>query len=170
MNRTLTTGCTKLLRIAASVILLSSIAACGNKQANAPSSQPNAAAPQASTAPQNAAATTVEVVETEMAIKLSKTTVPQGPVQFVVKNQGKVPHEMVLLKTDLPLDQLPTKNDGKFDEQAKSVKEIIEIEEDELKSGGSKSVSVPLSKGRYVVVCNVGKHFEKGMKTALTVQ
>lgn len=141
--------------------------ACNKEQASEPESSPAvSAAPQSA---KKSAPTKVTVTETEMAIKLSPTTVPAGPVQFVVSNKGKVPHEFVLLKTDLPLDKLPTKA-GKLDEKNKQLKAIAEVEEDDLKKGATKPLKVVLSKGRYVVICNVGNHFEKGMKAAFTVQ
>ncbi|MGV0026137.1 plastocyanin/azurin family copper-binding protein [Phormidesmis priestleyi] len=144
--------------------------ACNKEQASEPESSPAV-----STAPQSASAkksalTKVTVTETEMAIKLSPTTVPAGPVEFVVSNKGKVPHEFVLLRTDLPLDKLPTKTGGKLDEKNKQLKAIAEVDEDDLKKGATKPLKVILSKGRYVVICNVDNHFEQGMKAALTVQ
>ena len=165
----------KVLVLLASMMVLYGVAACdSNKQADNNSS--NTASNNTATQPNTAASpkaagavSKVEVAETEMAIKLTPNTVPQGPVDFVVRNEGKVGHEMVLFKTDVPLDKLPTKG-GKLDEGSKSLKKITEVEEDNLKSGANKTVRVPLSKGKYVVICNVGKHFEKGMKAALTVQ
>ncbi|KAM3092986.1 plastocyanin/azurin family copper-binding protein [Phormidesmis sp. 146-35] len=144
--------------------------ACKKEQASKPEASPAVSAvPQGATA-KKSALTKVTVTETEMAIKLSQATVPAGPVEFVVSNKGKIPHEFVLLRTDLPLDKLPTKIGGELDEKNKKLKMIAEVEEGDLKKGATKPLKVVLSKGRYVVICNVGNHFEKGMKAALTVQ
>jgi uncharacterized cupredoxin-like copper-binding protein len=104
-----------------------------------------------------------------MSIQLSSTTVPAGSVEFVVENQGKMPHEFVVLKNDLKDKKLPLKGD-KLDEDAKGLKKIAEIGEDKLKSGATQQLKVNLTPGRYLIVCNVGDHFNKGMKTELTVK
>jgi uncharacterized cupredoxin-like copper-binding protein len=156
-----------ILLVVAAALAVGTIA-CNKEQASEPESSPSAA-PQSAPV-KKSALTKVTVTETEMAIKLSQTTVPAGPVEFVVSNKGKVPHEFVLLRTDLPLDKLPTKTGGKLDEKNKQLKAIAEVGEDDLKKGATKPLKVVLSKGRYVVICNVGNHFEEGMKAALTVQ
>jgi uncharacterized cupredoxin-like copper-binding protein len=116
-----------------------------------------------------ATATKINAVEKEMSIQLSSTTVPAGSVEFVVENQGKMPHEFVVLKNDLKDKKLPLKGD-KLDEDAKGLKKIAEIGEDKLKSGATQQLKVNLTPGRYLIVCNVGDHFNKGMKTELTVK
>jgi uncharacterized cupredoxin-like copper-binding protein len=158
-----------ILLVVAAALAVGTIA-CNKEQASEPENSPAV-----STAPQNATAkksalTRVTVTETEMAIKLSQNTVPAGPVEFVVSNKGNIPHEFVILRTDLPVDKLPTKAGGKLDEKNKQLKAIAEVEEDDLKKGATKPLKTVLSKGRYVVICNIGNHFKEGMKAALTVQ
>lgn len=104
-----------------------------------------------------------------MTIQLSSATAPAGPVEFVIKNDGKIPHEFVVLKNDLPDKTLPLKGD-QLDEKAKDLKSVGEVGEDKLKSGVTQTLKVNLSPGRYLIVCNVGKHFMKGMKTEFTVK
>ncbi|MCX7593279.1 MAG: cupredoxin domain-containing protein [Fischerella sp.] len=110
----------------------------------------------------------VQVTIKEMAVQLSKSTVPAGPVEFVANNQGNLDHEMVVIKTDLPLDQLPLKGD-RLDED-KAGKKFGEIEEDELTSGATKTLTVNLTPGRYLIICNLPGHFQAGMRTFLTVK
>ena len=130
-------------------------------------SAPTAAASPAATAASGA--TKINVTETEMAIKLSQTTAPAGPIEFVVKNGGAVTHEFVVLKASVPDAKLPLKA-GKLDEEGKGVKHVAEISEDDLKSGASKTLTTKLTPGRYVLICNVDDHFKQGMKADFTVK
>jgi uncharacterized cupredoxin-like copper-binding protein len=75
-----------------------------------------------------ATATKIDATLKEMAIQLSSTTAPAGVVEFVVRNEGKVPHEFVVLKNDLKDKNLPLKGE-KLDEDAKGLKNVGEIDE-----------------------------------------
>lgn len=161
----------KIFFLAAVVSLLW---ACGNNTAQTTPSNSPTATNSAQTTPANSpsatssAATKIQVTATEMKFQLSQSTVPAGTVEFVVTNKGKMPHEMVVIKTDLPLDKLPLKGD-KLDED-KAGQKIGEIEDDELKSGITKTLKVNLTPGKYLIVCNLPGHFKAGMRTFLTVQ
>lgn len=115
-----------------------------------------------------ATATEVMVTEKEMEIQLSPVTAPAGLVEFVVSNQGQLPHEMEIIKTDLPFAQLPLKGD-RLDTK-KAGQEFAEIEEDELTSGATKSIQINLTPGRYLIECNLPGHFQAGMKAQFIVQ
>lgn len=108
------------------------------------------------------------VTEKEMEIQLSPVTVPAGLVEFIVSNQGQLPHEMEIIKTDLPFDQLPLKGD-RLDTK-KAGQEIAEIEEDELTSGVISSLRINLTPGKYLIECNLPGHFQAGMKAQFIVQ
>ncbi|MBW4568728.1 MAG: cupredoxin domain-containing protein [Tolypothrix carrinoi HA7290-LM1] len=148
--------------------------ACGNDTAQTtPANSPtatNSAQTTSTNSPSatNSASTKIQVTATEMKFQLSQSTVPAGTVEFETTNKGKIPHEMVVIKTDLPLEKLPLEGD-KLDED-KAGKEIGEIEEDDLKSGVTKTLKVNLTPGKYLIVCNLPGHFKAGMRTFLTVQ
>ncbi len=112
-------------------------------------------------------ANVVQVTAKEMEFQLSKSTVPAGTVEFRVTNKGRLAHEMVVIKTDLPVDKLPLK--GQRLDEDKAGKKIGEIEDDELKSGATKTLKVNLTPGKYLIVCNLPGHFQAGMKKVLTV-
>ena len=154
------------------------LVACGeqssdNQTASTSSTKAVSSSPPASssspTVETSAKATKIDVSETEMAIKLSPPTVPAGPVNFVIHNGGAVPHEFVVFKTNLALNQLPVKDD-KLDEDSKSLKNVADTGEQKLNSGESKTLQANLTPGNYVAICNVGNHFRRGMKTTLTVK
>lgn len=111
---------------------------------------------------------TVNVTEQEYSIKLSSTTLKAGPVHFSVKNQGGMPHELVLFKTTLAANALPVKN-GVVDEQGAGVEKVPE-EVDNISPGGTKTLDVQLTPGSYVAICNIAGHYQLGMRTAFTVQ
>jgi len=112
--------------------------------------------------------TQVKVIETEMAIELSPTTVPAGAVEFIADNQGQLPHEMEIIKTDLPLDQMPIK-DNRL-ERKKVGEKIDEIEAEDLPSGATATLLTHLQPGRYLIECNIPGHFQAGMKAELFVE
>lgn len=157
-------------------VLLSLLVACGtqkigqsNTSGDSSSSSPAATSSPKATSSSTANETKVDATLKEMSIELSQTTVPAGPVQFVVKNAGKVPHEFVVLKNDLSDKKLPLKGD-KLDEDAKGLKNIGEIGEDKLKSGVTETLNANLTPGKYLIVCNIKNHFKRGMTTELTVK
>jgi len=95
-----------------------------------------------------------------------------GSVTFNVKNTGpKDAHEMVVIKTDLAPEALPTKADGSIDEEGAGVTAMGEVEE--VAVGTSKTVTIDLAPGKYVLVCNVVDgdeiHYKLGMRTAFEV-
>ncbi len=93
---------------------------------------------------------------------VSPATVPAGKVTFTAKNTGTIKHEMVVLKTDTPYDQLTVTN-GRVSEKD-SVGEI-----GEFGAGKTASVTLDLEAGNYVLVCNIKDHYAMGMRAAFTV-
>jgi uncharacterized cupredoxin-like copper-binding protein len=145
------------------------MASSPDAMASSPAAMSSPDAMSASPGSSTSATTKLDVAESEMKIQLSSATVPAGPIDFVVHNDGKVPHELVIFKTDLPLNQLPTKS-GKLDEESAQLKNIVDTGEQELKGGESKTLQATLAPGHYVAICNVRHHFMEGMKTEFTVQ
>jgi len=117
---------------------------------------------------QSNTATQVKVIETEMAIELLPSTVPAGAIKFIAYNQGQLPHEMEIVKTDLPLDQMPIK-DNRLDRK-KVGEKIDEIEAEDLPSGATATLLTNLQPGRYLIECNIPGHFPAGMKAELFVE
>ena len=111
---------------------------------------------------------TVGVQLTEWSVTASPTSVRAGNIEFVVENTGEEPHELVIVRTDLPADALVTTPDSKVDESA-SGDEIGEIEDDQLPAGGSTEGVFTLGPGSYVLFCNLPEHYQRGMRTAFTV-
>jgi uncharacterized cupredoxin-like copper-binding protein len=99
----------------------------------------------------------------EIAIDL--TNADAGKVVFSVLNDGLLPHNMVIVDTDLPPDGLPVV-DGLVDEGQLDVVASTAI----LNTGEFESLQVDLSYGNYVLICNNAvNHYTAGMFTAFTV-
>ena len=99
-----------------------------------------------------------------------------GEVTFEVENVGPDdPHELVVMKTDLAADALPTGEDGAVLEDGEGVELIDEVEE--LEVGDTGTLTVNLEAGSYVLLCNLVEeedgelesHYQEGMRTAFTV-
>lgn len=106
-----------------------------------------------------------ETSDTEYFMTAAPESVPAGPVTFTVENTGTEEHEMVVMKTDTAPDQLqPRAADPDKVEEEGMVDELEKFAE-----GLTKTITLDLEAGKYALVCNVAKHFDRGMYTAFTV-
>jgi uncharacterized cupredoxin-like copper-binding protein len=101
---------------------------------------------------------------TDYKITVSVPSVKAGKIKIGVRNLATMEHSFQVLKTDLPPDKLPVdgatskaKEDGKVGEIAS------------IAAGKSASVTVDLTPGKYVLICNVAGHYVLGMRTGFTV-
>ena len=112
-----------------------------------------------------------------MTLTLSPASAPAGNVTFVVKNNGTIVHEAVVLKTDVPFDQLPITYGG--DPPVPTASGANKVSEDanvgetgdpDLKPGGTRTFTIKnMTPGHYVVVCNLADHYGMGMRAAFEV-
>ena len=93
-----------------------------------------------------AGAQTVEVTLTEFAIEMP-STIPAGPVAFVVTNNGTVEHN--------------------FEVEGEGIEEEFD---ENLQPGETQTLEVELEPGTYEVYCPVGNHEGQGMTTEVTVE
>ena len=121
-----------------------------------------------------AAPTNVTVTLQEWSIGTSVSSVKTGPVKFTITNDGPADvHEFVVIKTDLSLVALPTDGDGAVDEEAGAM--TVEGEVEDVVVGATEELTLTLSPGAYVLICNIYSadedeaHYEMGMRTAFTV-
>ncbi len=94
---------------------------------------------------------------------VAPASVKAGPTTITFKNVGTKVHEVVVLKTDTPADKLKVGADRKVSEDA-SVGEDSETD-----PGKTKTTTINLKPGKYVLVCNIEGHYQKGMYSAFTV-
>lgn len=99
----------------------------------------------------------------EFSLTLAAPSVKAGSVTFTATNTGQMGHQMVVLKTPLAAAKLPLAADG----TAKEVGRVGKIAD--LPAGTTKTLTLPLKAGHYVVLCNLPGHYAGGMRTDLTV-
>jgi hypothetical protein len=118
----------------------------------------------------------IEVTLTEWEISIDNDSVPRGPIEFTIKNDGDETHEFVVIKTDIAADELQTKDDGSVDEDAPDTDVKQEVED--IESGDKTGRTYELDAGSYVLICNIvdeedgqtESHYENGMRQGLTVE
>ena len=111
----------------------------------------------------------VNVDLAEFAIGIDNAVGAAGDITFTASNNGFIPHELVVIRTDLAPDALPVDEaSAKADEDAAGTV-IGRIPEGDLGKGASASASFNLTPGNYVLICNVPGHYQSGMATAFTV-
>jgi len=107
--------------------------------------------------------TTLEVAMDEFTFAPANPELARGKVEITATNDGKEPHELVLLKTDDDPGEL-AKDGGEVSEED-SVGEIPEVP-----AGQSGSETFDLKPGKYAMVCNLPGHYDAGMYGSLTVR
>jgi len=120
-------------------------------------------------------AAVVNVELREFQIITDVDSAPAGEVTFRAENSGpEDEHELVIIKSDLEPDALPTAEDGSVPED--EVDLIDEIEP--FAVGDTEEITVDLEPGSYVLICNIVEeedgeteaHYQLGMRTAFTVE
>jgi uncharacterized cupredoxin-like copper-binding protein len=89
--------------------------------------------------------------------------VSAGTVTFELTNDGKLMHEMVVIKTDKGAANLALPN-GEADE-SDAVDEVAD-----LPAGESATLELDLDAGTYALVCNLPGHYAAGMYADFTVK
>jgi uncharacterized cupredoxin-like copper-binding protein len=108
----------------------------------------------------------VAVTLDDYSIDPSPTSVSGGKVTFDVENAGATEHEMVVIRTDLDPSDIPVEN-HEANEEAPGMTAIGEVED--VQPGESTVLNLTLESGRYLLLCNIAKHFERGMVTEFQV-
>ncbi len=117
---------------------------------------------------------TVEITLQEFAVVPGATSAAAGSITFEATNNGpEDDHELVVIRTDLAPDALPTNDNGSVNEEGEGVEAIDEIPE--FAPGETQSLTVDLEAGAYALICNVyteseqESHYQEGMRVAFTV-
>jgi len=135
---------------------------------SAATSEPQTAT--ASATPSASAATsepqTVTVTLTEFGIESSVSAFHVGtPYHFVVTNQGKVPHELMIVQPIAPGMMSMTEMDNMA---------VAHVEEDDLPTGATYALDFtfdhPYAAGELEFACHIAGHYEAGMLAPMTVE
>jgi uncharacterized cupredoxin-like copper-binding protein len=101
----------------------------------------------------------------EYSIELRKPVLEAGAQTFSVTNRGAIAHQFLVVRTNDEPDDLPVGKDGVVKLDAKSLREVGEVEL--LAPGQRQELEVTLQTGRYVLLCNIAGHYASGMRTGL---
>jgi len=106
----------------------------------------------------------VKVALADFSLSLDRSTAPAGPLDFVVANRGPSVHEIEVFSgagegTVLPIAASVADTTGL---------DLVDEVEDIL-PGSTATLTLDLSPGTYLVICNLPGHYEHGMWGYLTV-
>ena len=116
----------------------------------------------------------VTVSLTEWRVTTSAETVAAGKVRFSVENAGALPHEFVVIKSDLPPEGLPVQAGKVIEDQVNIVDEI-----EPFAAGATEEITLDLSPGKYLLICNIVElppgqppvsHYQNGMVAFFLVE
>ncbi len=118
----------------------------------------------------------IEVVLSEWIVEPDPTSADAGDVTFDADNQGGEVHELVVVRADSAAD-LPTDDAGAVVED-ELPEDAIAGEIEDIEAGSTKSVTLELGAGNFVLFCNITEvlpsgevesHFAEGMHATFTV-
>lgn len=115
----------------------------------------------------------VQVSLTEWDVSVEPAEVHPGALSFSVKNNGTRTHQLLIIKSDLPVRQLPML-DVSVDESKVNIAGAVQ----RLQPGESATIEGELFPGKYVLICNLvdrlpsgqaDPHYLNGMATPFLV-
>ena len=114
------------------------------------------------------ASTRMTITLSEYSIMTEIPSAPAGDITFDVVNTGDEVHEMIVFKSDADTATLPksASNAGEVDED--KVGEYIGGFED-VQPASLANGTLVLAPGRYILLCNLSKHYGLGMVSTLQV-
>lgn len=105
---------------------------------------------------------------TEFKVNAAATTIAPGQVTLNITNSGRIPHELLVFRSNLAPTDYP-KADGGIDEEGPGILKVSDG--DNLDPGTTQSRTVDLSTpGTYLFVCNLPGHYAAGMYEVVTVK
>ncbi len=102
---------------------------------------------------------TVNISHGEFFVTASLPSVEEGNITFNISNDGEIIHEFKVAKSDLPPDALPyNETDFVVDESQVNVLSGTDI----FGPGETRTLTVGMEPGNYVLFCNVPSHYSAG--------
>lgn len=151
------------LLIALGALSMALLAACGgDEDTDTGSEGTGATATEEATG--EGGASTVTATLTEFAIALDADSAAAGEVTFESVNDGALPHELAIVRSDAASGDLPQEGAVVDESQIEIVARTSEIAAD-----GNESLTANLEAGNYVLICNIAGHYAGGMHTSFTV-
>lgn len=108
--------------------------------------------------------TPVAATLNQSSLAATPASVKAGKTTFKITNAGTEQHEFVVLKSDTPQDKLTPGADGSVSEDGK----VSEVEP--FSPNATKTLTVTLKPGNYILLCNLPGHYQRGIHAGFTVQ
>ncbi len=124
-------------------------------------------ATQATTTPRPSGSQTIGVSLKEFSVSPSSGSASAGTVTFNVSNDGTIPHDFLVIKTDLAQDALPVNSSTLTVDESRV---DVVARQPAIREESSVQVPADLMAGHYVLICNLADHYSAGMHVAFTVQ
>ncbi len=105
---------------------------------------------------------TVKVALVEFKV-IAPATIKAGRVRLSVTNKGQLHHQLVVLRTPTPAAKLAT--NGMTAVETGKVGEIAMLE-----PGQTRTLTLRLEPGHYVLLCNLPGHYKAGQRADLAVR
>jgi uncharacterized cupredoxin-like copper-binding protein len=110
---------------------------------------------------------TVNITATDFKYEASQTTFKVGvPYHFVIKNEGSVPHELMIMK--------PMTEEAGMDMEEMDKLALANVESDELEPGQTATLDYtfmePAAMGELEFACHIKGHYDQGMHLPIEVQ
>jgi hypothetical protein len=112
---------------------------------------------------------TILVQITPEKIQANITRADAGPVSFDIRNTGNEPQEVMLLKSALPADQIPTKA-GKVDLTSSDVKEVGQLVTNPMPTNRSETLTRTLEPGEYILMAYTPGKIEAAKTQVFTIK
>jgi len=126
-------------------------------------------APEATAVPTAAAFSgTVNISQSEFKIQADPKASPDQDISFILRNEGTIPHQFIVIKTDLAPDKLPTQGSPSQVNLSDSHLTVI-YQYPAYPAGQANLLHLSLKPGHYVFICNLPGHYEQGMRTDFSV-
>jgi uncharacterized cupredoxin-like copper-binding protein len=110
----------------------------------------------------------IDGTEKEWEIKISAAKHVPGSITFNLTNNGTIPHEFLVVRTDKTAAELLSDVDPGTDRIDEALLDVID-EQPEYEAGTPGAVTVNLPVGHYVVMCNIQGHYKNGMYADLDI-
>jgi uncharacterized cupredoxin-like copper-binding protein len=112
-----------------------------------------------------AASTTVTEVDYRIHMPV---TLSAGTHRLRLVNAGAQPHELLVFRTPLRANALPVDENGKVIEESPRLQSVLDSG-NSLNPHETQPLTVKLTPGHYVAVCNLPAHYGRGMRLDLNV-
>ena len=106
-------------------------------------------------------------------------SLPAGPTELAIRNDGRLEHDLVVVRTRRAADDLPIGLSGVAPQVAGKVvfgephsahdHGSAKAPRHHYARGGSERAEIRLTPGRYVLLCSLPGHYERGQRAALVV-